>query len=34
MWWVHAIVGLVGLLMLARASGWFVRAQPVRAVPA
>jgi lipopolysaccharide export system permease protein len=29
MWWVHAIVGLVGLWMLARDSGWFVRARPV-----
>jgi lipopolysaccharide export system permease protein len=26
MWWVHAVVGLLGLLMLARESGWFVRA--------
>jgi lipopolysaccharide export system permease protein len=34
MWWVHAIVGLLGLLMLARESGWFVRAPPVRMVPA
>jgi lipopolysaccharide export system permease protein len=34
MWWVHAVVGLLGLLMLARESGWFVRApvtQPVSA---
>ena len=26
MWWVHAVVGLFGLWMLARESGWFVRA--------
>ena len=26
MWWVHAVVGLLGLWMLARESGWFVRA--------
>ena len=26
MWWVHAAVALLGLLMLARESGWFVRA--------
>ena len=25
MWWVHAVVGLFGLWMLARESGWFVR---------
>jgi lipopolysaccharide export system permease protein len=29
MWWVHAVVGLFGLLMLARDSGWFVRAPTV-----
>jgi lipopolysaccharide export system permease protein len=34
MWWVHAIVGLVALLMLARESGWLVRARPIRAAPA
>ena len=27
MWWVHAVVALLGLLMLARESGWFVRAR-------
>ena len=26
MWWVHAVVALLGLLMLAREGGWFVRA--------
>ncbi len=26
MWWVHAAVALLGLLMLARESGWLVRA--------
>ena len=31
MWWVHAAVGLLGLLMLARDSGWFVRAPLVEA---
>jgi lipopolysaccharide export system permease protein len=35
MWWVHATVALVGLWMLAREGGWFVRApvvqQPVAA---
>jgi lipopolysaccharide export system permease protein len=34
MWWVHAVVGLLGLWMLAREGGWFVRARAVRAVPA
>jgi lipopolysaccharide export system permease protein len=34
MWWVHAIVGLLALLMLAREGGWLVRARPIRAVPA
>lgn len=29
MWWVHAVVALLGLLMLARESGWFVRARVV-----
>jgi lipopolysaccharide export system permease protein len=28
-WWVHAVAVLVGLLMLARDSGWFVRAPSV-----
>ena len=34
MWWVHAIVALLGLLLLARDGGWFVRAPGVRALPA
>ncbi len=34
LWWVHAVVGLLGLWMLARASGWFVRAPPAATVPA
>jgi lipopolysaccharide export system permease protein len=34
MWWVHAIVALLGLWMLAREGGWFVRARPVRPLPA
>jgi hypothetical protein len=34
MWWVHAIVALTGLLMLAREAGWFVRAPAVQALPA
>jgi lipopolysaccharide export system permease protein len=34
MWWVHAIVALPGLLMLAREAGWFVRAPAVQALPA
>jgi lipopolysaccharide export system permease protein len=29
MWWVHAVAALVGLLLLARESGWFVRARVV-----
>jgi lipopolysaccharide export system permease protein len=29
MWWVHAVVALFGLLMLARESGWFVRSRIV-----
>lgn len=29
MWWVHAVAALVGLLLLARESGWFVRARLV-----
>jgi lipopolysaccharide export system permease protein len=34
MWWVHAIGGLLGLLLLAREGGWLVRARAVRPVPA
>jgi lipopolysaccharide export system permease protein len=34
MWWVHAVVGLFGLMMLARESGWFVRAPIVEPKPA
>jgi lipopolysaccharide export system permease protein len=34
MWWVHAIVALLGLWLLAREGGWFVRARTVRPVPA
>jgi lipopolysaccharide export system permease protein len=34
MWWVHAVVALVGLLMLARESGWFVRSHRVLPLPA
>lgn len=34
MWWVHAIVALLGLWMLAREGGWFVRARLVRAAAA
>jgi lipopolysaccharide export system permease protein len=34
MWWVHAIVALLGLLMLAREGGWLVRARAVSPVPA
>jgi lipopolysaccharide export system permease protein len=34
MWWVHAIVALLGLWMLARESGWFVRARLVRTAAA
>ena len=29
MWWVHAVVALLGLFMLARESGWFVRSRSV-----
>jgi lipopolysaccharide export system permease protein len=29
MWWVHAVVALLGVLMLARDSGWFVRSPKV-----
>ena len=32
MWWVHAVVALVGLWMLSRESGWFARAPLVRPV--
>jgi lipopolysaccharide export system permease protein len=32
--WVHAVVALVGLWLLARESGWFVRAGPARPLPA
>ena len=34
MWWVHAVVALLGLLMLARDSGWLVRARLTQALPA
>jgi lipopolysaccharide export system permease protein len=34
MWWVHAIGALLALLMLARESGWLVRAPPIRPVAA
>lgn len=34
MWWVHAVVGLFGLWLLAREGGWFVRARAVRTAPA
>jgi lipopolysaccharide export system permease protein len=34
MWWVHAVVGLLGLLLLARESGWFVRARVAEPSPA
>lgn len=34
LWWVHALVALIALWMLAREGGWFVRARPVEAVPA
>ena len=34
MWWVHAVIALLGLLMLARESGWFVRAPVMRTSPA
>lgn len=30
LWWVHGVVGLGALWMLARESGWFVRAPPRR----
>jgi lipopolysaccharide export system permease protein len=34
MWWVHATVALLGLWMLAREGGWFVRAPVVQPVAA
>ena len=34
MWWVHAVVGLLGVWMLARESGWFVQAPVVEPKPA
>jgi lipopolysaccharide export system permease protein len=34
MWWVHALVALLALWMLAREGGWLVRAPAVRPVPA
>jgi len=34
LWWVHAIVGLLALLMLAREGGWFVRARMLEPQPA
>jgi lipopolysaccharide export system permease protein len=34
MWWVHAVAALLGLLMLARDSGWFVRSPRVEPEPA
>jgi lipopolysaccharide export system permease protein len=34
MWWVHAVVALFALWLLAREGGWFVRAPPLRPVPA
>jgi lipopolysaccharide export system permease protein len=34
MWWVHAVVALLGLLLLSREGGWFTRAPLVRPVPA
>jgi lipopolysaccharide export system permease protein len=34
MWWVHAVVALVGVWMLSRESGWFARARPVAPVAA
>lgn len=29
LWWVHALVALVALWMLAREAGWFIRARPI-----
>jgi lipopolysaccharide export system permease protein len=34
MWWIHAVVALLGLLLLARENGWLVRAPLVKASPA
>jgi lipopolysaccharide export system permease protein len=34
MWWVHVVAALLGLLLLAREGGWFVRARLVEASPA
>jgi lipopolysaccharide export system permease protein len=34
MWWVHALVALLALWMLAREGGWLVRAPVVQPVPA
>ena len=34
MWWVHAILALLGLWLLSREGGWFVRVRAVRPVPA
>lgn len=34
LWWVHAVVALLGLWMLAREGGWFVRARVAHASPA
>ena len=34
MWWVHAVVGLLGVWMLAREGGWFVQAPVVEPKPA
>ncbi|NIW24799.1 MAG: LPS export ABC transporter permease LptF, partial [Gammaproteobacteria bacterium] len=28
-WWVHGVLGLIGLVLLAREVGVFVRARPV-----
>jgi lipopolysaccharide export system permease protein len=34
LWWVHALVGLLALWMLAREGGWFTRSRVVRAATA
>lgn len=34
LWWVHAVVALFALWLMARESGWFVRAPPAQPVPA
>jgi lipopolysaccharide export system permease protein len=34
MWWIHAVVALLGLLLLARVNGWLVRAPLVKVSPA